>query len=500
MPMNDLLSRMSPRAKQLCAIALAAAGLVGAILVTMGGRPSGPEERWNPKTDKQVNVITNDNNKNLGLDAMAGRIKHLDNQNKDLKEKVERLIKDREAEKADKTERIRERELKELREWKERFDALSNEVNRLRSGMSMGRNDGGNGSNGTNSKTSNASNLSNPSNPQIDDPFEVREQKRRELLGMNGDSDASSPSTGKGREDRNGRNGKTSVHGSRSSGPLTINVVSDPEASELLDDEVPAVQPAGSSYDSDSAYKAYIPAGSILTGTLITGADFPTGAKSRENPTPTLIRLSKTAILPNRFRSDVRECFMLVSGHGDLATERAALRSEMLSCVRNDGSLIQTRLSGYVAGEDGKAGMKGRLVSKTGQMIARTMVAGFLSGMSEAFDYDPVEVLSTSASNNVEYQSRWSQDLMKGGFAQGATKSLERVADFYMDLADQMTPVVEITAGRQVDLIVIQGTYLDVLAGTKGGELSGFSGFSGKGRTMEPMNSMNSMGSANASN
>ena len=503
MPMNDLLSRMSPRAKKLCAIALAAAGLVGAILVTMGGRPSGPEERWNPKTDKQVNVITNDNNKNLGLDAMAGRIKHLDNQNKDLKEKVERLIKDREAEKADKTERIRERELKELREWKERFDALSNEVNRLRSGMSMGRNDGGNGSNGTNSKTLNASNLSNPSNPsnpQIDDPFEVREQKRRELLGMNGDSDASSPST---TSTGKGRNGKTSVHGSRSSGPLTINVVSDPEASELLDDEVPAVQPAGSSYDSDSGHnghKAYIPAGSILTGTLITGADFPTGAKSRENPTPTLIRLSKTAILPNRFRSDVRECFMLVSGHGDLATERAALRSEMLSCVRNDGSLIQTRLSGYVAGEDGKAGMKGRLVSKTGQMIARTMVAGFLSGMSEAFDYDPVEVLSTSASNNVEYQSRWSQDLMKGGFAQGATKSLERVADFYMDLADQMTPVVEITAGRQVDLIVIQGTYLDVLAGTKGGEFSGFSGFSGKGRTMEPMNSMNSMGSANASN
>ena len=506
MPMNDLLSRMSPRAKQLCAIALAAAGLVGAILVTMGGRPSGPEERWNPKTDKQVNVITNDNNKNLGLDAMAGRIKHLDNQNKDLKEKVERLIKDRQAEKADKTEKILERELKELKEWKARFDALTDEVNRMRSGMSMGRNDGGNGSN---SKTLNASNVSDPSNSQIDDPFEVREQKRRELLGMNEDSDASSPSTPstgedrKGRDGRNGRNGKTSVHGSRSSGPLTISVVSDPEspeASDSSDDEVPAVQPGGSSYDSDSghnghnghnAHKAYIPAGSILTGTLITGADFPTGAKSRENPTPTLIRLSKTAILPNRFRSDVRECFMLVSGHGDLATERAALRSEMLSCVRNDGSLIQTRLSGYVAGEDGKAGMKGRLVSKTGQMIARTMVAGFLSGMSEAFDYDPVEVLSTSASNNVEYQSRWSQDLMKGGFAQGATKSLERVADFYMDLADQMTPVVEITAGRQVDLIVIQGTYLDVLAGTKGGELSGFSGIRGKGRTMEPMNSAN---------
>ncbi|MGN1149682.1 MAG: TraB/VirB10 family protein, partial [Sutterella sp.] len=136
------------------------------------------------------------------------------------------------------------------------------------------------------------------------------------------------------------------------------------------------------------------------------------------------------------------------------------------------GSVIQTKLSGYVAGEDGKAGMKGRLVSKTGAMIARTMVAGFLSGMSQAFDYDPVEVLSTTASNNVQYQQRWSSDAAKGGLAQGLTRSLDRVAEYYMNLADQMTPAVEVSAGRQVDLIVISGTYLDVLGGTKNGELA----------------------------
>ena len=442
MAVKNILSRMTPRTKQWSAVGCAVAALVGVIYLTTGGRSSGPEQRWNPKTDKQVNVITNDNNKNMGLDAMAGRIKFLDAENRQLKERVDRIVKERQTDRADTTRE---------REWKERFDALASEVNKLRAQQRdqsvrlHGQKSGAAG----------------PESQQIDDPFEVREQKRREILG---DELSHSIESSAKAQPRSASGGPV-VRPARTSGPLTINVVSDPEAPE---EEAAEAVAAPERQES----RAYIPAGSILTGTLITGADFPTGGKSRENPTPTLIRLSKTAVLPNRFRSDVRECFMLVSGHGDLATERAQLRSEMLSCVRTDGSLIQTRLSGYVSGEDGKAGMKGRLVSKTGQMIARTMVAGFLSGMSEAFDYDPVEVLSTSPTNNVEYQAKWSSDLMKGGFAQGATKSLDRVAEFYMNLADQMTPVVEITAGRQVDLIVISGTYLDVLGGTRNSEFS----------------------------
>lgn len=69
----------------------------------------------------------------------------------------------------------------------------------------------------------------------------------------------------------------------------------------------------------------YIPAGSILTGTIISGAVYPTGKGSFESPMPALIRLSKSPILPNRYTSDIRECFLLASSHGKLASERAQL-------------------------------------------------------------------------------------------------------------------------------------------------------------------------------
>ena len=193
--------------------------------------------------------------------------------------------------------------------------------------------------------------------------------------------------------------------------PLRISVVSEARREE------PAPTKAKTAPEDAVAY---IPAGSIITGTIITGGDFPTGRGSYENPTPTLIRIQKEAILPNKFTSDIRECFLLVGGRGELSSERAKLRGEVLSCVRRDGAVIETKLNSYVVGEDGKEGVKGRLVSKQGQMIARTLVAGFASGMAEAFDYDAVPVIQTdSISNNTLYQQNWSSDAAKGGLAKG---------------------------------------------------------------------------------
>lgn len=436
----NLFENLSPKTKQYVVIGALSVAVVGVLWVIAGGNQQGPTERYNPKTDKEVNVITNSNQKNMGLDAMAGRIKHQDSQIRDLQTRLNRVVKDRQTDKADTTKD---------QEYRERFDAMSSEINKLRAQL-RDANVRGSGTRGT----------VKDGGEQIDNPFEVREQKRRELLGdeLENSIRGSAGTTKSGTSSR-------PASSSRSSGALHINVIEDPEAPEVESQNRPQSKAA-------EEYKYFLPAGSILTGTLINGADFPTGNKSRENPTPVIIRLSKEAILPNRFRSDIRECFLLASGHGSLGTERAELRGETLSCLRNDGSLIDTKVSGYVTGEDGKAGLKGRLVSKTGAMIARTMAAGFLSGMAEAFDYDPVEVLSTNATNNVQYQSKWSADAAKGGFAKGLTKSLDRVADYYMSLADQMTPVVEIGAGRQVDFIVISKTNLDVIRDSKNSEIA----------------------------
>ncbi len=213
--------------------------------------------------------------------------------------------------------------------------------------------------------------------------------------------------------------------------------------------------------DKTAEIEFYMPTGAIISAMLLNGVDASTSTGAKTEPMPALLRVDKDAILPNRYSSDIKDCFILVSGHGDLASERAFFRGEYLSCIRNDGGVLETKFPSYVVGEDGKAGMKGRLVSKQGQVIARSLIAGFASGVSKAFDVTPVSVLSTSTSSGrVEYQSNYSSSLVQGAAAQGASKALEKVADFYLKMAEQMFPVVEITAGRSVNVIVTNGTKL----------------------------------------
>ena len=429
--------QLPARTRQVVVIVLSLCILVTIIAVFQSGEPP-KREVYNKKADQITNVLTDTSNRNIGLDNMAGQIRRLNQQNEKLLKEVEDLRKAQQT--------AREVNKKELTE---KIEVLQSKINQLEEEQRV-----------VASQSFEKSAASSSSN------IALKSRQDRETSGTHeGNLVANAGSVTTVHQNPFDQQPVTQANDPKKSTQkpkaIRITVVGDEDDSEAEQKQEKAPEDA----------VAYIPAGSILTGTIITGADFPTSKGAMENPTPTLIRLQKEAILPNRYRSDIRECFLLVGGRGELASERAKLRGEMLSCVRQDGAVIETKLNSYVAGEDGKEGVKGRLVSKQGQMIARSLVAGFASGMSEAFDYDPVPVIATDASNNTQYQQNFSSDAMKGGFAKGASSALERVADFYMDMAEEMFPVVEINAGRQVDVVVISGTRLRVTADSVDGKV-----------------------------
>ncbi len=146
-----------------------------------------------------------------------------------------------------------------------------------------------------------------------------------------------------------------------------------------------AETPEGQGAAAATGDAVLIPAGSILRAVFLSGMDAPTGRAARRDPYPALARIKHDAILPNRFRADMRECFLILAGYGDLASERAYLRSESIACVREEGGAIEVAVDGYAVGEDGKAGVRGRLVNKQGQIIAKSMEVAFLEGFSKLF-------------------------------------------------------------------------------------------------------------------
>lgn len=205
-----------------------------------------------------------------------------------------------------------------------------------------------------------------------------------------------------------------------------------------------------------------LPSGSILSGVLMTGMDAPTGNQAQRDPFPSLLRIKHEAVLPNRFRADFRECFLVAAGWGDLSSERAYMRAERISCVRNDGTVLESTLDAYATGEDGKAGVRGRLVSKQGQVIARSLMAGFAQGVAGAFDIKQVPSINITRgmggeTNSPVYEQALNSNTAQGALAQGAGSAMDRIADYYLDMAENIFPIIEIDAMREVDFIVNRG-------------------------------------------
>ena len=204
----------------------------------------------------------------------------------------------------------------------------------------------------------------------------------------------------------------------------------------------------------------YMPAGAMFTGILLNGVDALTSNSASSNPTPMLIRVKREAIVPNHFTVDIRECFVIASGYGRMSTERMEARTERLSCVRTDGGVIDAKLEGYVIGEDGKVGMRGRLVSRYGSLLTRATMAGLLSGFADAMKPSYVSQLKIDPDGKMATSQPRFGDIAKGGLLGGASTSARSVSDFFLDMAEETFPVIEVDAGRSATIVVLRGTQL----------------------------------------
>jgi conjugal transfer pilus assembly protein TraB len=195
-----------------------------------------------------------------------------------------------------------------------------------------------------------------------------------------------------------------------------------------------------------------IPAGSFVKAILLSGLDAPTGGKAQSMPYPVLLRVIDKSILPNKWQADIKDCFMIGEGIGELSSERVFIRVHTLSCVTESGKTYQKKIKAYVSGEDGKVGLKGMVVSKQGALLARTLVAGFLEGMAKAFAQQNTIV---SVSPLGQTQTLDTSKATQIAAVQGLSDATKKLADFYMKLVDQTFPVIEVNAGRKVDVVFL---------------------------------------------
>lgn len=213
----------------------------------------------------------------------------------------------------------------------------------------------------------------------------------------------------------------------------------------------------GETAPPEASVDNYVPSGSFARAVLLNGLDAPTGGNAHQNPHPVLLQLLDDATLPNQFRSRLQSCFVTASGYGDISSERAFVRLDRLSCVDEQGGAVDIKVQGYVAGEDGKTGMRGRLVTKSGQVLANALLTGLLSGIGKGIQAESTQQNTTIAGAvTTQVTNPW-----RAGLGEGIGKAMEEVSRYYLRLADKIFPIVEVDAGRVVDVVITRGVSIE---------------------------------------
>jgi len=198
----------------------------------------------------------------------------------------------------------------------------------------------------------------------------------------------------------------------------------------------------------------YLPSGSFGKVVLLSGVDAPTGGEAENNPVPILMRLLDQGTLPNYFNSEIKDCHVTGDVRGDLSSERGKIRTERLSCVLINGDVVEVKINGWINGEDGKEGFRGRVVEKAGALLARTFVAGTFSGLSSsvASQYQNISQNPLGTVTSID-----PGDVGKAGLATGFSNSMEKLSDYYMERANEMYPIIEVAANRIGELVLNEG-------------------------------------------
>jgi conjugal transfer pilus assembly protein TraB len=211
--------------------------------------------------------------------------------------------------------------------------------------------------------------------------------------------------------------------------------------------------------DKDAKNKIFLPP-SFMEATLLSGINAPTLEAAKSQPRPVFLRVKDLAILPNSIKTNLKGCFVIAEGNGDLSDERVHLRLITLSCLAKDGrAVVNAPVKGFVIDSDGVIGLKGNVVTKMGALLGRSIMAGFFGGVGDAVK---ASTQTTSISPLGTTQTLDPNQVLAAGIGAGVSSGFQKLQDFYLDMARQTFPVVEVGATKTVTLVFSEGVELSI--------------------------------------
>lgn len=198
-----------------------------------------------------------------------------------------------------------------------------------------------------------------------------------------------------------------------------------------------------------------VPAGATVRAVLVSALDAPVGIHCSSDPQPVKLRVLDSAHMAKGVEVDLKGAVLIGSGYADLSSERVYIRLERMTQVAWTGEFVETQVAGYVSGEDGRYGMRGTVVDKAGKLVTNAAISGFMSGVNQFLQATVNAQNIRDATRGLPNDIRW--DLIKEGGLSGCSNAMETLANYYIEKAEQIQPVIQIQAGRVVDITFTHG-------------------------------------------
>lgn len=213
----------------------------------------------------------------------------------------------------------------------------------------------------------------------------------------------------------------------------------------------------------------YLPPNSYAPATVIVGVDAPAGVPSQSDPLPVLLRITgpaRSVVANGRVLTTRLEgCVINGAARGDLSSEKVYVKLVRMTCDQPGGRVAISDVKGFISFA-GKTGVRGRVVSREGDLITRSFLAGVAGGFGRGFAANsqialrPGGTLITGGEGGARLPELSPGQIAAGGLGEGMSTAGDMLSRYFIERAEQYQPVIEMPTGIEVHVVFLEGVYV----------------------------------------
>lgn len=207
----------------------------------------------------------------------------------------------------------------------------------------------------------------------------------------------------------------------------------------------------------------YLPPNSYAPAKVIVGVDASVGVASQSDPLPVVLRITGPArsVIKNGklLTTNITGCIVNGAARGDLSSEKVYVKLARMTCDQPGGRVAVSEVKGFISFA-GKSGVRGRVVSREGNLVSQALLAGIVGGFGRGFSANANGIFSGQIGADGKRDSLSGADILTGGLGQGAGDAADTVSKYLIERAEQYQPVVEMPTGIDVEIVFLDGVHV----------------------------------------